>query len=61
MTKIIEMIVNFFTNIYDFVVKIFELIPTLISFIPNPFRTITLSFVSIMLIVYLWKLYKGGS
>lgn len=61
MSKIIDLIVNFFVDIYNFVLKVFELIPTLISFVPNPFRNITLGFVSIMLIVYLWKLYKGGS
>lgn len=61
LSDLINFIVNSFMDIFEFIFKVFELISILISFIPQPFRNLTLSFVSIYLIIYLWKIYKGGS
>lgn len=61
LSDVIIFIGESFMDIVEFIYKIFELIPILISFVPQPFRNIALSFVSLLLIMYLWKIYKGGS
>lgn len=58
--EFIQKILDGIDTVWDFIKLIPDFLTTIISFIPNPFRTITISFIFIFLIMFVWKFYKGG-
>lgn len=59
MTDLFDTILDSFNAIKDFFTLIFEFFKTLISFIPNPFQAITLSFLVILTIIFIYRLVRG--
>lgn len=48
-------------DLFNFVVEMITFIPNLFNYIPEPFKSICLTFLPIIIAVFLWKLWKGGS
>ena len=46
-------------KIYDFIISTFDFFRILVNFLPNPFRTILLSYLSLFIIVYTYQTLKG--
>ena len=56
----IQSILDGIGTVWDFIKLIPNFLSTIVSFIPNPFRSITLAFIFVYLIIVVWKFYKGG-
>lgn len=57
--SLIQTILNSLMDLIAFFKLIFELIISLISFIPNPFGMITLTFMTIYLSIFIFNFVKG--
>lgn len=58
--EFIQSILDGIVTVIDFIKLIPNFLSTIVSFIPNPFRSITLAFIFMYLIIFVWKLFKGG-
>ncbi len=57
--SLFDTVVNGLSTIKDFFTLIFDFFKTLISFIPQPFGGITLTFLLILTIIFIYRLVRG--
>lgn len=57
--RLFDNVSNGFAQVYNFFVGLFNLIRITIEFIPQPFYTITLIFIPILIASILYKIIRG--
>ena len=59
--ELINAILDGIGTVFDFIITIKDILFTFINFIPNPFRMITIGFLTIWFVIFVWKFKGSGS